>query len=152
MDRMDKKMDMIWAWFSGGVRTLWGLKKMWKWTKWTRMDSSTQEGYELFEAKTKWTKWTEWTRMDNSIQEGYELFENHRISCNILRQQVTSFWVLVDFVCNILRRFWVLVECQWRHQKPGDFPVTSTQVYKIETESAPCRVHEYRAYNNNPPP
>ena len=31
----------------------------------------------------------------------------------------------------------MLVECQWRHQKSGALLVTGTQVYQIETESAP---------------
>ena len=78
---------------------------------------------------------------------GYELFENNIFSAHIL---ASAYCVSVETM-KYLRHFsrcWVLVECQWRHQKPGDHPATGTQVYQIETESAPCirqRIFEDRA-------
>ena len=98
--------------FSGGVRSLWMQKKS---------VQSVQKCTDLYVC----------------FPVGYELFENNIFSAHIL---ASGSCVSVETM-KYLRHFsrcWVLVECQWRHQKPGDLPATGTQVYQIETESEPC--------------
>ena len=100
------------------------------------MYSCFQVGYGVFGCKQNIQNVQKCTDLYVCFPVGYELFENNIFSAHIL---ASGSCVSVETM-KYLRHFsrcCVLVECQWRHQKPGDHPATGTQVYQIETESAP---------------
>ena len=103
----------------------------------TKMYSCFQAGYGVFGCKQNVQNVQKCTDLYVCFPVGYELFENNIFSAHIL----ASAYCVSEETIKYLRHFsrcWVLVECQWRHQKSGALLVTGTQVYQIETESAPC--------------
>ena len=101
------------------------------------MYSCFQAGYGVFGCKQNVQNVQKCTDLYVCFPVGYELFENNIFSAYIL---ASSYCVSVETIKYVryFSRCWVLVECQWRHQKSGALIVTGTQVYQIETESAPC--------------